>query len=126
MSIFNFNPYKYESQTINGFLLLEISVTLVIIMLLSLYACNWYSNLQREYVIFDQKSQALRLACNFIERYRALKNFNINNYNNLNKSLVFNVSLEKDKGLKNFAWLIVTVTLKENFEKIIIKTGVII
>jgi len=128
MSIFNFNPYKGQSQMINGFLLLEISIMLVLVMLLSLYVCNWYGKVLKDHVILNQKINALHLACNIIERYRACNFFDINNdrfIKDFDKDLILEIKFKKDKELKKFLWLIILITLKQNSEKMVFKTGII-
>lgn len=111
MSIFNFKLSLEKSQIQKGFLLFETAITISVIMLLSLYICNWYSRIVLEHTVFNKKIEALNLACNFIESYKASNIFN--------KNKKINFRIEKDKDLNNFLWLYVSV------DNINIKTGLI-
>lgn len=123
MSIFNFSLSRRQSQ-LKGFLLLEISITIVMVMMISLYLFKWYNMVINNHTLFIKKSNALMMASNVIEKIRSDKKINKLTYNEGDFDI--NVKLEKVKQLNNFYWLKVTVGFNNNLEHIIFKTGLIL
>ncbi len=123
MSIFNFSLSKRQSQ-LKGFLLLEISITIVMIMMMSLYVVTWYSKIINNHVLFIKKSNALIIASNIIEKIRLEKKISKFIYNE--EGFDIEVKLDKVKQLNNFYWLQVTVAFNNNLEHIILKTGLVL
>ncbi len=129
MSIFNFNSYSSQSQMINGFLLLEISLTLSIMMILSACICTWFNKIHEEHIFLDKEIKALNLACNIIECYRSNKNLDKDLYKDSHVDIKITKDNNIDSNISNFFWITITVYLDQNNyksnRKIILKSGII-